>query len=66
MRKSVLEAIRQGEWDFEPEDVAEQNYDATVAMPGTDEKLSILAARVQAGLPLWHGDDRMDYDDDDQ
>jgi len=64
VRKSVLEAIRQGEWDFEPEKVQENNYESTVAMPGTDEKLSVMAARVEAGLPLWHGSDRTEYDDE--
>ena len=62
-RKSVLEAIRQGEWDFEPEKVQEINYDSTGAMPGSNEKLSVMAARVEAGLPLWHGSDRTEYDD---
>jgi hypothetical protein len=61
--KSVLEAIRQGVWDFEPESVGEQRFDATRAMPGTDEKLEVLAARVRAGLPLWHQRDRIDYDE---
>jgi len=61
--KSVLEAIREGEWSYEPESIDESSYRATRAMPGTDEKLSILAARVEAGLPLWHGHDRTEYDD---
>jgi hypothetical protein len=61
--KSVLEAIKQGEWDFEPELVEEKRFLATRAMPGTDEKLEILAERVRAGLPLWHGKDRTDYDE---
>ncbi|MCG8450035.1 MAG: hypothetical protein MI725_10720 [Pirellulales bacterium] len=64
MRKSVLEAIKQGEWDFEPDQVEETNYDSTSAMPGTDAKLSVMAQRVQAGLPLWHRDDRTEYDDE--
>jgi hypothetical protein len=34
-------------------------------MPGTNEKLSVLAARVEAGLPLWNHNDRTEYDDDD-
>ncbi len=63
MTKSVLEAIKQGEWSYEPERVDENRYDATTAMPGTDEKLTIMAARVEAGLPLWHGHDRTEYDD---
>jgi hypothetical protein len=62
--RSVLEAIKQGVWDFEPEAVEEKRFDATRAMPGTDEKLEVLAERVRAGLPLWHGRDRMDYDED--
>lgn len=64
MRKSVLDAIKQGEWDFEPSEVREELYDATGAMPGTREKLSVLAERVAAGLPLWHGGDRTDYEDE--
>ena len=63
MVKSVLEAIRQGIWDYEPEKVAEKQFLATKAMPGTDEKLQVLARRIEAGLPLWHGEDRRDYDD---
>ncbi len=64
MAKSVLNAIKEGQWDFEPEEVAEKQFSATRAMPGTDEKLDVLAARIQAGLPLWHGGDRTDYDED--
>jgi len=63
MKKSVLEAIKEGEWDFEPERTDESRYRATLAMPGSDEKLTVMAARVQAGLPLWHGHDRTEYDD---
>jgi hypothetical protein len=65
VRKSVLEAIRQGMWDFEPEKVQEGLFDSTAAMPGTDEKLSVMAERVREGLPLWHGNDRTEYDDED-
>lgn len=64
MAKSVLEAIKEGRWDYEPDIVEERRYDATRAMPGTDEKLEVLAARVRAGLPLWHGGDRRDFDDE--
>ena len=64
MVKSVLEAIKQGMWDYEPEQVEERRFHATRAMPGTGEKLEVLAARVRAGLPLWHGGDRTDYDED--
>ena len=61
--KSVLEAIREGDWFFEPDDVAPARFDATRAVPGSAEKLDVLAARAQEGLPLWHVHDRADYDD---
>lgn len=64
MAKSVLEAIRQGIWDYEPESAEERRFPATRAMPGTDEKLEVLAARIRAGLPLWHDHDRRDYDEE--
>lgn len=63
MAKSVLEAIKQGVWDFEPEAIEERRFAATRAMPGTEEKLEVLAARLQEGLPLWHGSDRTEWDD---
>ncbi len=62
--KSVLNAIKDGQWDFEPEEVADKQFSSTRAMPGTDEKLDVMAARIEAGLPLWHGGDRKDYDED--
>lgn len=65
VRKSVLDAIKRGEWDFEPAEVRDECFDATRAMPGTREKLSVLAERVAAGLPLWHGCDRTDYEEED-
>ena len=65
MSKSVLEAIREGLWDFEPERVEGDRYDATRAIPGTKEKLAVLAARARAGLPLWHDRDRIDYEEAD-
>jgi hypothetical protein len=61
--KSVLDAIREGNWNFEPEEVDTQRFDATRAIPGTDEKLAVLAERVRAGLPLWHERDRADYEE---
>ncbi len=62
--KNVLDAIKLGEWDFEPDDVDDSHFDPTGAMPGTNEKLSVIAARVEAGLPLWNSDDRTEYDDE--
>lgn len=63
MSKSVLDAIKEGIWDFEPEEVDGKLYPATHAIPGTSEKLRVLAERAQAGLPLWHEMDRADYED---
>jgi hypothetical protein len=64
VHKSIFDAIKEGEWDYEPEHIAENRYRPTGAMPGTREKLSVLADRIQSGLPLWHGHDRTDYDDE--
>lgn len=64
MPGSVLDAIKQGIWDFEPQDQQTREFRATGAMPGTDRKLSVLADRVRLGLPLWHPSDRQDYDQD--
>jgi hypothetical protein len=61
--RSVLEAIKQGDWDFEPSSQQVVNLKATAAMPGTSEKLSVLAERLRQGLPLWHPSDRVSYDD---
>lgn len=63
MPKSILEAIKLGFWDFEPPDVESMLFSATDAMPGTQEKLQVLAARIRDGLPLWHPRDRDDMDD---
>ncbi len=63
MLRSVLEAIREGDWFFEPEQVDDSSFRATVAIPGTEEKLAVLAERARAGLPLWHSGDRIDYEE---
>jgi hypothetical protein len=64
MPSSILEAIKQGVWDYEPQDQQPRAFRATGAMPGTDKKLSVLAERVRQGLPLWHPSDRQDYDEE--
>ncbi len=33
----------------------------TPAKPGSEEKVTMLAARYAAGLPLWHNDDCYDH-----
>jgi hypothetical protein len=57
---SVLEAIRMGVWDYEPDAVPPHRYDRTAAMPGTAEKIDVLAERIRNGLPLWHPADGVD------
>ena len=63
MPSSVLDAIRLGIWDYEPERVESNRFDSTRALPGSQEKLNILARRLATGLPLWHPEDRRSYDD---
>lgn len=62
MPSSIIEAIKQGVWDFEPQEHQPRQFRATGSMPGTNGKLSVLAERVRLGLPLWHPSDRQDYD----
>ncbi|MDA7951394.1 MAG: hypothetical protein MPJ24_07895 [Pirellulaceae bacterium] len=61
---SVLEAIKLGIWDFEPQEAHSSEYEPTKSMPGSDEKLSILAQRLESGLPLWHPEDRRSYEEE--
>jgi hypothetical protein len=60
---TVLDAIRMKLWDFEPSDLDSEDFKACSSMPGTPDKLSILAERVRRGLPLWHPADRQDCED---
>jgi len=60
--KSILDAIKMGLWDFEPPEVSQEAFDCTDAMPGTREKLQVLAERVRGGFPLWHPEDRDDIE----
>ena len=63
MPQSVLDAIKSGNWNFEPQEfMAVNNFNSTSALPGTDQKLEVLAERIRNGLPLWHPEDRLTYD----
>ena len=64
--ESILDAIKDGQWDYEPEHIGSDRFSSTSALPGTDEKLDILSVRVRAGLPLWHPEDRRTYDDSEE
>ena len=61
MPHSIIEAIQRGRWDFEPKEIDTAQFDSTEAMPGTSEKVSILAERAESGLPLWHPADRLTF-----
>lgn len=63
MLQNILDAIRSGDWLFEPQEVGASDFQATSAMPGSKEKLDVLASRVRSGLPLWHESDRCDYEE---
>ena len=63
-RSSILEAIRQGDWDYEPGKPKDSDWSSTSAIPGSDEKIEVLSARINAGLPLWHPEDRRSYSED--
>ena len=60
---SVLEAVKMGIWDYEPPAVDDGCFNSTRALPGSDEKLAILAERLRQGLPLWHSKDCRNYAD---
>ena len=58
---NVFEAILKygHDEDFVPE--AGDEFEATDAPAGSDEKIETLRRRVELGLPLWHFEDREDY-----
>jgi hypothetical protein len=58
---SVLEAVKLGLWDYEPPKVDDGRYSSTQALPGSNEKLAVLAERLKHGLPLWHPRDPLNY-----
>jgi hypothetical protein len=64
--RSILEAIQQGDWEFEPGGEELVSLKPTTALPGTAEKLLVLAERLQQGLPLWHPADPRSYEDREQ
>lgn len=59
--RNVFEAISKfgHDEDFAPLETDE--FEPTGAPAGSSEKLNVLAARVEQGLPLWHQEDREDY-----
>jgi hypothetical protein len=64
--RSIIQAVREGDWDFEPTTQEPVQLKATVALPGTDAKLDVLAERLRLGLPLWHPRDRLTYGEEEE
>jgi hypothetical protein len=58
-----MDAIRDGDWYFEPRELDSGEFQATGAIPGTREKIDVLAERARVGLPLWNAHDRPDYEE---
>jgi hypothetical protein len=59
--RNVFDAITKygHDEDFDPQPTNE--FRATDAPAGSRAKISILADRVLRGEPLWHEEDRVDY-----
>jgi hypothetical protein len=52
---------RKGEYDFSYEEPKRDDHVPTDAAPGSAEKIAVLAQRVALRQPLWHENDRCDY-----
>jgi hypothetical protein len=58
---NVFEAILKYGHDEDFVPVGGEDFMATDAPAGSDEKIDVLRRRVEMGMPLWHGEDRRDY-----
>ncbi len=47
--------------DFDYEAMGINPLSPTIAKPGSEDKVRVLAARYAAGLPLWHTEDCYDH-----
>jgi hypothetical protein len=58
---NVFEAILKygHDEDFAPEE--SERFEQTDAPAGSTEKIEVLRRRIELGLPLWHKEDRKDY-----
>jgi hypothetical protein len=59
--RNVFEAILECGHDEDFVPVETNEFKPTGAPAGSDNKLAVLARRVELGLPLWHPEDRSDY-----
>jgi hypothetical protein len=61
MSRNVFDAINETGHDEDFIPLETEQFAATSAPAGSQQKLDILAQRVALGLPLWHPEDRCDY-----
>ena len=59
--RNVFEAILKYGHDEDFVPVPSDDFEATGAPAGSEDKIEVLRRRVEQGLPLWHDNDRMDY-----
>lgn len=59
--QSVFEAISKFGHDEDFVPVGGKDFEPTTAAAGSDEKIELLRMRAEAGLPLWHPEDRNDF-----
>jgi hypothetical protein len=59
--KNVFEAILKYGHDEDWLPDAKQRFESTDAPAGSEEKIEILRKRLEFGLPLWHEEDRYNY-----
>lgn len=64
MARTLLDAIRQGVWNGESATQPSVETAPTQALPGSPEKVLVLAERQRQGAPLWHPEDRLTYGED--
>jgi hypothetical protein len=59
--RNVFEAILKFGHDEDFHPAPADDFEPTDAPAGSRAKISVLAERIQLGLPLWHDEDRSDY-----
>jgi hypothetical protein len=61
MIRNVFETILEIGHDEGLAPVETEQFVPTEAPAGSPEKVEVLARRLREGLPLWHSEDRVDY-----
>lgn len=58
---TCLGATQQSNYELCIEPIETTDFEATDALPGSDEKREIIRKRLESRLPLWHPNDRTDF-----